>query len=191
MKPKYIAICAQPHHGKDTVQEILHRLYGIQPIDDGLPLRQACMALFGLDIEQVTTQAGKESFVEVCGQEWQVRKILGDLGKLIEQHFGEMALPQAARYLAESQRTSPDQVFSFSSVRRNQALDYKEHGGIAIQVVRPDIEASPYDFDQYPVELMDYTIWNDGGADDWHDVLVENVRRIFDPIMLGTEDKAA
>jgi len=101
--------------------------------------------------------------VDTPSGEQEVRKVLGDLGQLLEGHYGESMMPWAA--MREAQKfvdKSLGSRFVYPSCRKTQGKYYKEAGGIVIEVVRPHIEISPYEFDQYSPEYVDHTIQNDG-----------------------------
>lgn len=63
--PKLIALCGYPQCGKSKLQEILARRWGAVAQDDARILRDAAKVLYGLDEDQVSTQEGKASEVEV------------------------------------------------------------------------------------------------------------------------------
>lgn len=179
--PRYIAICGQPGHGKSTVQKILCDHFGVCPIDDGAPLRQAGMMLFDLTWEQVSTQHGKLQWVEVAGVTVQVRDLLGWLGKCMEARFGTGFMPWRAMEAADEQaRIGSNTRFSFGSVRRDQGRFYQARGGVVIEVVDPRKPESPYDFDQYDRDLVDVVITNDGTLLDLEDKVDAAVAQISD-----------
>jgi hypothetical protein len=157
LPPRYIALCGNPRAGKSLVQTILRELYNTQPVDDGMPMREFAVNNLGLTWNQVLTQEGKTEYVEVLGRRWQVREILGELGNRFENMFGKHIMPfMAIKRVEDHQGT-----FSFGSVRRDQGLYYKQHGGIVIGIENPMAGPSPYEFDQFDRSTVDYWITND------------------------------
>lgn len=176
--PRYIGIMGKIEVGKSTVQGILERRYGIKPIDDGRPLRDAAMALFGLTEWHVSTPSGKASHVTVCGQRVQVRDLLGWLGKQMEARFGDQFMPEAAVKYADRVGLGNAPAFSFGSCRMDQGKTYLAGGGIVLEVVGRRGKDSPYDFDTYNAALATHRVANDGTEEDLEAALAE----IFDGI---------
>ena len=156
MYPRLIAICGNPGAGKSEVQKILSKELHYQPVDDGMPLRAFCIQHLGMTHQQVNSQEGKAEEVEILGQTWQRRKILGDYGKALESMFGKEILPYMATIGLE-----PDKRYSFGSVRMNQGRFYKSQGGIVIGVRNPRALPSPHAFDWFNPDLVDIWIEND------------------------------
>ena len=163
--PRYIGICGRPSAGKSEIQRILAELYGVVPVDDGLPLRLAATAMTDLPFDKFSTQEGKASFMpaEIIlkgGNPVTSREFLGDLGLFLEQNYGSQTLAKLALKTTERQPDVP--AFSFGSVRRDQGHVYKRAGGIVIEVERPGVPESPHEFDRYDRSCIDFTIINDG-----------------------------
>lgn len=159
---KLVALCGYPGAGKSTVQEIISRRFGIEPQDDGLPLRRIAMEMWGLSWEDVFTQLGKKKSIVICGKPYSIRQVLGDLGQILENYFGEQVVPEAALRCAFEQYTStsyPVPGISFGSVRKTQGLTYRKRGGYVIEVFRPGCVAN-YAFDEYDKKLVNVTINN-------------------------------
>lgn len=156
--PRFVAICGNPKSGKSLVQEILRDSYDIEPVDDGFPLRKFGVDHLGLSWDQVQTQEGKKEFVEIAGKTWQVRDILGTLGKQLESMLGPDIMPYCA---IQGVKNKPGS-FSFGSVRRSQAAFYREHGStLVLGINNPLAGPSPYDFDEFDTALVDMWIHND------------------------------
>jgi hypothetical protein len=172
--PRFIAICGYPKSGKSTVQEILSQNYGVQPVDDGGPLREIAMMYLGLTPHQVFTQEGKNERVFILNNPWTVREILGELGNRFEGMFGKHIMP----YMAT--RQLEDGPYSFGSVRRDQGLFYKQHGGVVLGVRNPDAKPSGFEFDEFDASVVDYWITNDFLARgmDPHDARLELAKAI-------------
>lgn len=154
--PPLIALCGNPKSGKSEVQRILEK-HGVVPVDDGLPLRTFGMRWFGLTKDQVFTQAGKLETIQIDGKDWEVRKILGELGNALEAKFGPNVMPfMACNNLTEGLS------YSFGSVRRRQGAYYQERGGIVLEITRPGVEPSGNEFDTYDTSIVDCVIENDG-----------------------------
>lgn len=186
--PRFVALCGAPGAGKDTVADMLRARYGAQQVIDGYCLRTAAMALYDLTEEQVWTQTGKASRVTVCGQEFTVRQLLGDLGKMLEKKHGAQFIPeQAVNGLLTKPLTEP--FYVFSSVRMNQGLTYIKNNGIVVEITRPGCEPQ-HDFDYYDKSLVSYTIVNDDASSDWSQALEHKVAAVFDPIF-GEDTLAA
>lgn len=163
--PKFIALCGNPGAGKSEVQKILQRLFAVQPVDDGWPLRAACMELYGLTRWHVTTQDGKQSKVMIAGKEEEVRILLGDLGKYLEKrHHLDIMAYLAVALVRSNARFDQYPAYSFGSVRRQQAHVYNAQleGGITIEVRRPGCESSGNDFDTWDAAAVTHVIENDG-----------------------------
>ena len=162
--PTCVAFCGHPRSGKSTVQGIVERLYGVVPRDDAQVIREAAMVLYGLTRAQVTTQAGKASTVEVMGRPRTVRSLLGGVGNFLIAEHGTLFKPTAAlrmarRWALESNRAGA--IFSFGSVRLDEARAYRDAGGLVVEVVRPGCVAARPE-DDYDRSLVDLTLHNDG-----------------------------
>ncbi|MDX5412778.1 MAG: hypothetical protein LPK02_07000 [Rhodobacterales bacterium] len=175
MKPIIVALCGHPGSGKSTVQEILHRRFGLIPFDDGAVLRRHCMELFGLSEEDVSTQEGKKRHTVIQGKSWENRKIIGEYGNALETLFGPMTVPHWAIKTAledwEERQTLPEcwrplrgypevSGYSFGSVRRGQAAAYKAVGGIVIEIRREGLAPSGNIWDEYDQRLITHTFDN-------------------------------
>ncbi len=160
MLPRYIGLCGYPESGKSLVQKYLFDRYCVQPIDDGRPLRDACKALYGLSEDDVTTQEGKRRKITLCGQEYEVRDLLGTLGNRLEETYGQQILPELAIAAAEREwGGSSVEHFSFGSVRKIQGHTYRKHGGLLIEVVREGTYPR-FDFDRYDRGAAHYQLVN-------------------------------
>lgn len=153
--PRLIALCGRPDAGKTTVQNILERKYGVQPIDDGMVLRWFCVQELGMSWDDVQTADGKNGFVEILGKRWQRRKILGELGNALERTFGAHILPWIA-----TRELGPNESYSFGSVQRDQGAFFKSLGGVVIEVQNHCVMPSVHEFDQYDAALVDVRIDN-------------------------------
>jgi len=159
--PRFIAICGNPKSGKSLVQEILFQNYGVQPIDDGEPMRDFAIRHLGLTYEDCYTQEGKLRFTNVLGEDWQNRKILGELGNRFEEMFGKHIMP----WMAVQKTKGRPGSFSFGSVRRDQGAFYKSQGpALILEVDNPLASPSPYEFDRFDREIVDIRLNNDGLA---------------------------
>lgn len=159
--PRLIALCGNPKCGKSTVQEMLGEMFGHHPVDDGYPMRKFAMDNLGLTRDQVHTQEGKASFVEIAGKTWQVRDILGTLGNKLEEMFGAHCMPMLA---VNGINPDPTMSFSFGSVRRDQGRYYQDRGGVVIGIRNPVAPPSNYEFDRFDETIVDAWIENDGQA---------------------------
>lgn len=163
-QPRYVALCGAPTCGKTTVAEFLQARYGAQPIDDGQVLRKAAVPLFAGTWEDFNTQRGKLRSTIICGKSYTNRQLLGQLGNLLEGHFGDQFMPERA--IAEAKDVDakvwePAAFFVFPSVRKNQGITYLANGGVVIEVTRPGC-VPVNDFDHYDQSLVSYTISNEG-----------------------------
>ncbi len=167
---KHIAIVGQPGHGKSTVQKILTDAFAYVAVDDGRQIRDMGKMMFGLTEHQVTTQEGKLETVLMPDGRWmKVRDVLGQIGEIFEERFGEYAVPAAAVRCAEAlDMPSICPGFTYGSVRRTQPNYYKAIGGYVIEVTDPRKHPSPYDFDQYDQSAVNVCIVNDGSLADLH-----------------------
>ena len=159
--PRFVALCGNPKSGKSLVQEILLNNYGVQPIDDGGPLREFAVNNLGLTWDQVRTQEGKLEMVEILGKSWQVRKILGELGNVLEAMFGKHIMG----YMAVARCSGTIGSFSFGSVRRDQGKYYKAAGdAVVIGIRNPLALPTGNEFDTFDESTVDVWIENDALA---------------------------
>lgn len=174
-KPLLVALCGVPKSGKSEIQKILCEEFNILIQDDGWILRDFGMQLFGLTLEDVTTQAGKMREIEIDGKMRTVRWMLGELGNSLEAKFGEHVIPNWAIRNAIADKR-PSFGHSFGSVRKTQGWAYKNAGGIVVEIVRPGVELTGHNFDTYDRGAVDFTFRNDG--DSLHG-LRQKVRALF------------
>lgn len=163
--PTFIALVGHPTCGKTTAAELLGELYGCKILDTGMVLREFCVRHLGLDWDQVMTQEGKKSFVDICGKDWQVRKILGDLGQKLEDLFGEEIMPYIAHQsvIDEIENGEPCSYVD-PSCRKTQNHYWKRQGGLVIGINNPLAGPSQYAFDAFDPEPVDFWIENDALA---------------------------
>ena len=155
---RYIALCGYPESGKSKVQEILESDFGVEPVDDGAPLREAVKVLYDLTDWHVYTQEGKRCKIRVGETTRTVRQLLGEMGNYLESqdpHF----IPKRA--LAEIAKTdSAGRVYSFGSVRRDQGHVFRETGqALIVEVVRAGCRPAG-NWDDYDPNLADIRIEN-------------------------------
>ena len=155
--PRFIALCGNPKSGKSEVQKILDSLYGYEPIDDGHVLREFAVEKLGLTWDDVQTQDGKAAYTDILGKRWQNRDILGTLGKQLEDMFGEHIMPFIA-----TRGLSPYRFYSFGSVRKTQGHFFRANGGVVLEVRRPGVGPSGYEFDKFDRSAVSGVVDNDG-----------------------------
>jgi hypothetical protein len=156
--------------------------YGAVIVDDGMCLREAVMKLYGLSWHDVSTQDGKAKVIPVCGREWPVRQLLGDLGNFLEGFYGDQFMPERA---VASTADIQAPFFVFPSCRKNQALTYQRQGGIVVELRRPGCEPI-YDFDRWDSALVDYELDNSAEHPAWRADLEARVAHLFSPIFSGS-----
>ena len=183
MKPTCIALCGYPKSGNSTLQAVLEHEYGVLPFDDALVIREAAMVIYDIDWAAVSTQAGKQSQITVAGTTTTVRQLLGQLGNFLVDTHGTgfkpaTALRRAERFALEKGLDSP--VFSFGSVRLDEARVYREAGGLVVEVVRPGCSAARPE-DEYERSLVDVTIHNDGTLDELRKAISSTLGPILAP----------
>lgn len=161
MKYQLIALCGWPKTGKSTIQKMLQEEYNYSPQDDGRMLRDAAMTLYNLTEWHVSTQEGKASKVSILGEEHTVRYLLGNLGDILEERWGNQFIPEAA--IKKFLSTNPTGLASFGSVRKNQGISFKKHGGLVIGIRRDGIESPINQFDHFDESLVD--VWIDNPVD--------------------------
>lgn len=163
--PQFIAFCGHPGCGKTTAAEILVETFNCKILDTGMPLREIAVRHLGLDWDQVMTQEGKASFVDINGIGWQVRKILGDLGKKFEDLFGEEIMPFMSHQSVMDEIENGEQTtYIDPSCRKVQGHYWKRNGGIVIGIRNPLTHPSIYEFDAFDEAAVDFWIDNDGLA---------------------------
>lgn len=153
---RFFLICGAPTAGKSEVQRLLTKLFGVEPIDDAAPIRQAAKLLYGLSEEDVSTQKGKSKIVQIGQREVEVRTLLGELGAHVEKD-DPLFKPRRAR--ERVLREMPGKKVSFGSVRLNQASLFTPSERLVIEVTRPGV-VSQNAFDGYDREFVDFTIEN-------------------------------
>lgn len=153
MKTKhlYLGICGYPECGKNTFADFFVACAedaGVAAylIDDGRPLRDACKTLYGVSEEDVTTHEGKRRIVKVLDGEYAVRDLLGTLGNLLEDHYGQQIVPWMAMQKAEKEYSAPS-IIVCPSVRKQQPRFYRDHG-MVVEIHRDGCEPR-YDFDKF------------------------------------------
>jgi len=161
--PRLIALCGKPGSGKTTAAEILRDKLGYTIADDGLPLRQMAMQHLGLTEHQVFTQEGKLETVNLVGQDHTVRSILGEIGNAFEEKFGGDVIP----YMTH-RSLDPTKTYVMGSVRRIQGHYWGAQGALVIEIDRPDVDPSPYNFDHYDPAAVHVVVLNDGPARGLH-----------------------
>lgn len=154
--PRLIGLCGKPCSGKSTATQILNEEFGYQLTDDGMPLRQIGMKYLGLTYRQVYTQEGKLQHVMLNNQDWQVRGILGEIGNAFEEKFGGDIIPLMS-YNSQNLATR----YVMGSVRRDQGLFWKKHGGLIIEIDNPSVPESEFEFDVYNKDAIDVVIHNE------------------------------
>ena len=161
--PRLIALCGNPGSGKTTAAEILRDKLGYTIADDGLPLRQIAMQHLGLTEHQVFTQEGKLETVSLAGQQHTARSILGEIGNAFEEKFGGDVIP----YMTH-RSLDPTKTYVMGSVRRMQGHYWGTQGALVIEIKRPDVDPSPYEFDEYDAAAVHVVVLNDGLARGLH-----------------------
>lgn len=176
--PRFIGICGYPESGKTTVANILIEQWDAILVDDGAPLRRACLALYGGTPADWSTQEGKAGKIEVLGEGHSRRDLLGTLGNALEKQYGEHFMPALAVKDANERfgemHLGP---FVFPSVRKTQGHFYKQHGGVIIAVNRPG-KWPHFDFDHFDHAAVDYWLNN---TDDL-ETLTERAVELFEHI---------
>jgi hypothetical protein len=175
--PRFIAICGHPTSGKSTLQKLMFKGYGIQPVDDGGPLRKMAMAYLGLSYDDCYTQEGKLQSTTILDRVWENREILGEIGNAFEEKFGGDVIP-----LMVINSLEPGGKYCFGSVRRKQGHYYKKHGGVVIGLRNPLAGPSKFEFDSFDETAVDYWIENDGLARGLSeaDALLDLEQKLFD-----------
>lgn len=153
-----IGLCGRPRTGKGQVRSVLESRCGFRWVDTKQPLVDAAIALTGLQRNEYTSQDGKDS--EYKGI--QLRKVMGEIGKSVEELFGENHLVNLA-IERERNGCGPKTRLVFDALRRNQPIDFP---GYVVEVVSDRGIDTGYDFDEYSKDKIDYTIYNNGSLGD-------------------------
>jgi hypothetical protein len=180
VKPPFVALVGAPHVGKTTMAEWLVERYGAKFEDDGRPLRRAIPELFealGVYPTNCYTQEGKDKIIDVNGTSYTVRQLLGDVGNMIEEKYGQDILPYLAIKKIERSFGSNNLFHVFASCRKRQGEFYLKRGGIVVEIKRPDCE-SVNDFDRYEPRFVSHTIHNTGDLKDFQ----KRTFQLFDAI---------
>jgi len=157
--PRFVALCGNPLSGKSTAGLILEKLgYGL--VDDGGPMRQIAINQFGATHDDVYTQEGKLRTTVVNGVTMTWRDVLGRIGNGLEHEFGGDVIPELA-YNAVPEGTSA----YFGSVRREQGWYHAKRGALVLEIRRPGVGPSPYEFDRFNAEACHGIILNDSTLD--------------------------
>lgn len=169
--PRFVALCGYPKAGKSTVAEFLAQRYGAHLVDDGMPLREACRAAYDLSWEDVYSQEGKVRTLEVCGKIYTHRQLLGDLGDMFKDRYGEFWIPEQA--MRKVERSADDFPFYiFPGCRGKQGEFYQSHGGVVIEILRDGCVAEN-DFDRYEQSLVQHTLLNYGTTEELFQQAIE------------------
>lgn len=161
---RLIGLCGSPKSGKSEVARILREKYGAVIVDDGMILRTAAPFLFhGVEIGDTLTQEGKNKSVVVNGKPFTVRKLLGDLGQILEDYYGEDYIPdQTMQRIAN---LAPAPFYVMPSVRKTQGHLYRRHYA-AIWEIDRDVPASPHAFDKWDKTVVTQKVDNNRGIPD-------------------------
>lgn len=171
-----IALCGHPGSGKSTIQGILHKVFGVEPIDDGWAMRDFAIRHLGASIDDVNTQEGKAKTITLPGgQTLTWRTFLGEFGNHIEALLGPDSIPEMA-----IMRASPGKHHSLGSVRREQGAVIRRHGGIVVGVRSAWAQPSPHEFDRFNESLVN--IWIESQTRDLAD-LERRLVYIFGPAL--------
>lgn len=163
-----IGLTGFPTAGKSAVAEILINHYNYDLLDTKEVLRNIVSEIVKCDSSFLKTQEGKEA--KFKGQEH--RLLMGEVGLLLEDMFGEDFLLQRAM---EGVDTSRNLVVD--GLRRNQALSFN---GFVLEVVSTRVGKNVFSFDTYNKSKINYTINNSGSLMDLRyavDKLMESVRQ--------------
>ena len=175
---KIIALNGWPKSGKTEVAEIIVRRYGGVIVDDALPLRRAVPHLFhGVDPSDCYTQEGKAKVIEVGGKPYTVRQLLGFVGDVMEERFGEFYLPEQA-YLA-AQQMMPAAYYIFPSVRKTEGWYYRYRGGAVVEIQRPEAKDSGNAFDRWDHSARTHVISNTGSLTDLENSVAAFMHKTF------------
>ena len=125
--------------------------------------------------------------------DWTVRKLLGEIGNVLEAMHGDHFIPQhALRQVERPFREAglPVPLFSYGSVRRDQGLVFLRHGGIVVEIVRAGKEPR-HEFDRYDRGIVTVVVRNDvPETDPERPVLCAEIVRALSP-WLGSPLAAA
>lgn len=162
--PTIFALCGWPKSGKDEVARVIQKYTNGKHVDDAMPLRQAAPILFSFDPSYPFSQDGKSKKITTAdGRKHEVRQLMGDLGMMMEEKYGDQFIPRSAVLACEVYKVTENvENFIISSCRRNNGKTYKENNGLVIEVRRPGVGPSEYEFDKWEEDFVDCVIVNDG-----------------------------
>jgi hypothetical protein len=155
-----IGVVGHPTHGKTTSLKIIQQLTGAVVFDTGEPLRRACMDLYNLTWEDVSTQEGKAKLVyrPEHRDRVTVRQALGDYGKVREAQSDDKNIWTTIS--VEQAQASLFPVLAFDSVRMGQGEVIQREGGIVLEIRDVNKPNSPHDFDQIDPRFTDFVVSN-------------------------------
>jgi hypothetical protein len=147
-----IGLCGKPQSGKSTVRFILEQQFGFETINVKIPIIKACQELTGLSLDKFTTNKGKEELYKGVP----IRKIMGEVGAVMEKLFGEYHTINRA---LEQHKIGDYGKFVVDSLRMSQPTMF--HAYVVEVVSDRSIDTGNF-FDEYEKAEGRYILYNNG-----------------------------
>lgn len=142
--PFLIGITGEIGSGKDTTADFISHILGIPKYSFAAPMRQAASAMFGIPVEELSTQEGKAKMDEFWGMTRRdiLRKVGNDATKPV---FGEDFWIKRATKSLSDRYTIPDEpkfkAVVIPDVRFEHEAHWVRENGVLIHLRRAD---NPY-----------------------------------------------
>jgi len=178
-----IGICGHKRHGKDSIADVLVKLYGYDKRSLADPMKEACMVIFGWSWEHVYGELkdvidpawgiSPRQALQTIGTEW---------GQYSLQQFPQFKETTGRGLWVKSLMTTITGNTAIADVRFPHEVDtIREKGGKIIMVRRPGYPVDLTHESESAIELIqpDYVIRNGGTLDDLEEYVIEAMEEII------------
>ncbi len=173
MTPTLIGLTGFAQSGKDSIAQVLHKLYGFERVAFADPLKE-----LALKVNPELARFVQESGWEMAKREPIYRRLLQDLGVGAREVFGDDIWVDTA--FNKIRDRGPHVVIT--DVRFPNEWDrVKEHHGIVVRVQRPGIEAVNSHISEHALlgYRTDYVLFNGGGMRQLSLEVIEMVEYLY------------